>query len=64
MYVFIAIGALIIFQMIFTYVPFMNTMFGTSPIGGIYWMYAVAAGLIVLVIVEFEKLVARKVNPK
>jgi P-type Ca2+ transporter type 2C len=63
-YVFIAVGALIVFQLIFTYVPFMNTMFGTSPIEGIYWMYAVAAGLIVLVIVEFEKLAARKVNPK
>jgi P-type Ca2+ transporter type 2C len=63
-YIFIAIGALIIFQMIFTYVPFMNTMFGTSPIGGTQWMFVVVAGLIVLVIVEGEKLVARKIAPK
>jgi P-type Ca2+ transporter type 2C len=63
-YIFIAIGALIIFQLIFTYVPFMNTMFGTSPIGGTQWMFVVVAGLIVLVIVEGEKLVARKIAPK
>jgi P-type Ca2+ transporter type 2C len=60
MYVFIAIGALIIFQMIFTYVPFMNTMFGTSPIEWIYWVYVAASGLAVLIIVEAEKFMARR----
>jgi len=59
-YVFIAIGALIIFQLIFTYVPFMNTLFGTSPIGVTEWMYVVGAGVSVLVLVEIEKIAARK----
>jgi magnesium-transporting ATPase (P-type) len=60
MYVFIAIGALIIFQLIITYVPFMNTMFGTSPIEWIYWVYVAASGLAVLIIVEAEKFMARR----
>ncbi len=61
-YVFIAIGALIILQLIFTYAPFMNTLFGTSPIAGVNWIYVVAAGLIVLVVVEIEKLAARNLS--
>ena len=59
-YVFIAIGVLIVFQLIFTYVPFMNILFGTSPIHWTYWLYVIAAGLGVLIIVEIEKLAAGK----
>lgn len=59
-YVFIAIGALIVFQLIFTYAPLMNTLFGTSPIEVSNWLYVIGAGLVVLVIVEIEKLAARK----
>lgn len=61
-YVFIAVGALVLFQAIFTYVPYMNTLFGTSPIGISSWIYVLFAGLMVFVIVEIEKLVAKKLG--
>jgi len=64
MYVFIAIGVLIVFQLIFTYAPFMNTLFGTSPVDGMKWLYVGAAGIFVLVVVELEKLMARKLSSK
>jgi P-type Ca2+ transporter type 2C len=63
-YVFIAIGALIVFQLIFTYAPFMNTLFGTAPIEFTKWIYIVAAGSIVMIIVELEKLSVRKISAK
>jgi P-type Ca2+ transporter type 2C len=61
-YVFLAVGALIVFQLIFTYAPFMNILFGTSPISATDWLFVIAAGLSVMVIVEIEKLVARKLE--
>ncbi len=60
-YVFIAVAALIILQVIFTYIPFMNTLFGTSPLDISDWIYVLFAGFMVLIIVEVEKLVARKI---
>ncbi|MBW6499056.1 MAG: cation-transporting P-type ATPase [Bacteroidales bacterium] len=57
---FIAAGALILLQMIFVYVPFMNTFFDTAPISGRYWIYPLAAGLAVFVIVELEKFIINK----
>ena len=64
MYVFIAIGVLIVFQLIFTYAPFMNTLFGTAPVDGMKWLYVGAAGLIVLIVVELEKVIARNLSSK
>jgi P-type Ca2+ transporter type 2C len=61
-YAFLAVGALILFQLIFTYAPFMNVLFGTSPISGSDWLFVIAAGFSVMVIVEIEKLVARKLE--
>jgi len=58
-YVFIAIGALIVLQMIFTYAPFMNTLFETMPISLSEWMYVIGAGVVVLLVVELEKWASR-----
>jgi len=58
-YVFIAIGALIVLQLIFTYAPFMNTLFETMPISLYEWMYVVGAGVVVLLVVELEKWISR-----
>ena len=59
-YVFMAIGTLIVLQMIFTYAPFMNTLFETAPISLNEWMYVTGAGVAVLLIVELEKKLSRK----
>jgi len=52
---FYASGILIILQLIFTYAPFMNTLFGTSPHDISYWIYPVIGGAAVFTIVEIEK---------
>ena len=54
-YAFMAAGALILLQIFFVYVPFMNTFFDTAPIAALYWIYPLVAGLAVLFIVELEK---------
>ncbi len=56
-YAFWAAGALIVLQMVFVYLPFMNTFFGTRPIAAIYWLYPLAAGALVFLLVELEKFI-------
>lgn len=58
-YVFLAIGVLVLFQLLFTYAPFMNALFQTSPISLMEWGYVTGAGLIVLFVVEIEKKMSR-----
>jgi P-type Ca2+ transporter type 2C len=61
-YAFIAAGGLILLQMLFVYAPFMNTFFNTSPIDAAYWLYPLGAGLVVFVLVEFEKWVIGRIT--
>jgi magnesium-transporting ATPase (P-type) len=42
-------------QLAFTYVPFMNTLFGSAPIGVLPWVKIIAASLVAYLIVEAEK---------
>ncbi|REL24051.1 cation-transporting P-type ATPase [Rhodohalobacter sp. SW132] len=55
--VFYTTGLLIFFQFLFTYAPFMNTLFGTDPHELSYWIFPLAAGVIVFLTVELEKLI-------
>ncbi|MCH8487152.1 MAG: cation-transporting P-type ATPase [Candidatus Cyclonatronum sp.] len=57
-----AVGALIVFQLIFVYAPFMNLWFGTEPIKAGYWGWAVLAGFVVFCMVEAEKFVFRQIG--
>ncbi len=61
-YAFIAAGILIILQIGFVYLPFMNTFFGTRSITAIYWLYPLAAGALVFILVELEKFIISKFN--
>ena len=61
-YAFMAAGALVLLQIVFVYVPFMNTFFGTQPIEIALWLYPLAAGIAVFFIVEGEKFIARKLQ--
>jgi P-type Ca2+ transporter type 2C len=63
-YAFIAVGVLLLLQMVFVYVPFMNTFFATASISAAYWLYPLGAGLAVFFIVEFEKWIIQKVSRK
>lgn len=55
----IAVGALILLQLVFVYAPFMNTWFGTEPILASYWLWAIGSGFAVFVLVEAEKYIFR-----
>ncbi|GAO30807.1 HAD-IC family P-type ATPase [Geofilum rubicundum] len=61
-YAFIAVGALIVLQMGFVYLPFMNTFFDTQAMAVEYWLYPLAAGAIVFLLVELEKFILRKIK--
>jgi P-type Ca2+ transporter type 2C len=58
--VFIACFILIVFQVLFTYLPFMNTIFNSAPIGGYLVLYPLLIGIGVFIIVELEKFITSK----
>ncbi|MFN2394333.1 MAG: cation-transporting P-type ATPase [Bacteroidales bacterium] len=63
-YAFYAAAVLVALQMVFVYVPFMNTFFGTAPIESTLWLYPAVSGLIVFIVVEIEKLIVNKITGK
>jgi magnesium-transporting ATPase (P-type) len=63
-YVLMAIGILIIFQLAFTYLSPMHTLFGTAAIGFDIWLHILAVSSSVLLLVELEKYVVRRIASK
>lgn len=55
--VFLFVGLMMILQLILTYVPFMQSIFSTGSIGLVEWGLAVAAGAIVLIVTEIDKMI-------
>ena len=53
--VFLVSGILIAIQIGFTYLPFMNLWFETAPLDPVDWLYPIIGGILILLIVEFEK---------
>nr|MBL8457554.1 HAD-IC family P-type ATPase [Zoogloeaceae bacterium] len=56
----VALGALLLLQAAFVYLPVMNTVFGTVPLALRHWLLPVAIGLGVFVAVECEKALTRR----
>jgi magnesium-transporting ATPase (P-type) len=55
-------GVLFLLQVSFTYLPIMNTWFGTEGVRFEKWIWINSAGLIVFLIVELEKAVVRNIR--
>ena len=55
----LAIGVLVVLQLMFSYAPFMHALFGTAPIAPADWARILAFGAAVFVLVELEKTVVR-----
>ena len=53
----------VLFQLAFTYLPFMQTLFRTEPLNLDTWITLTAVAASVLVLVELEKLLIRMFNP-
>ncbi|MDR2203168.1 MAG: cation-transporting P-type ATPase [Nitrososphaerota archaeon] len=58
---FIVSGILLLIQIVFTYLPFMQQLFNTAPLLLIDWLYLLAGGAIILLVVELEKILSRKI---
>ncbi|HSJ26018.1 MAG TPA: HAD-IC family P-type ATPase [Longimicrobiales bacterium] len=58
--VLIAVGILVLLQLGFTYLPLLNTWFGTAPIGILDWLWCILLGMVVFSIVEIEKRFGRR----
>ncbi len=60
-YILLAVGLLILFQLGFTYLAPMQALFGTAPIDAAIWMRIVIVASSVLILVELEKVVFRRI---
>jgi magnesium-transporting ATPase (P-type) len=60
--VWVVCGLMFLLQGAITYLPFMNTAFGTVPMTWSDWMYPFMLGIAVFFIVEVEKAVMRKID--
>ncbi|CAN5888664.1 cation-transporting P-type ATPase [soil metagenome] len=58
--VLIAVGILVLLQLAFTYLPLMQTWFGTAGLGPLDWLWCLLLGAVVFSIVEVEKAFGRR----
>ncbi len=58
----VCIAICLTLQAIFVYAPFMNSLFGSTPLGWEHWAISVAAGVGILLLVELEKFVIRRIK--
>jgi magnesium-transporting ATPase (P-type) len=56
-----AITGVAVFQIIFTYTPFMNHFFGSEPLALDQGLAVLALGLAVMLVLEAEKFIIRKI---
>jgi magnesium-transporting ATPase (P-type) len=61
--VWIAIGVLVVLQVMFVYVPFLNLWFHSAPISARDWFLPIGIGFFIFLAVEAEKAVVRRVKP-
>ncbi|MGC2857718.1 cation-transporting P-type ATPase [Novispirillum sp. DQ9] len=58
--VLIAVGLVFTLQLVFTYAPFMNVLFGTRPVAFGHGLVVVAVGVVVFLVLEGEKGLRRR----
>lgn len=59
-WVVVGVAVMIVLQVLFTYVPFMNDLFQTAPLDAISWGYIIGVSIIAYLIVELEKWLRRR----
>ena len=60
--VWMAVGALLVLQLVFTYAPFMHDWFDSAPIGARDWGLTAVFAVAVFLLAELGKVVARRVR--
>ena len=63
-WVFIGVTGMILLQLLFTYAPFMNTLFETAPLILVDWLRLIAVSFAAYLIIEFEKVLSRRKEPR
>ena len=58
-YVLMAVGLLLLLQLLFTYLPVMQQLFGTTALDASAWGRIIAVSLLLFLIIEFEKYILR-----
>jgi len=53
---------MVLIQLLFTYAPFMNTLFSSTPISLTLWLDVLAVGFAAYIVVEVEKWLRRKLS--
>jgi cation-transporting ATPase F len=56
----VGVTLMVLAQVAFTYLPFMNTAFHSEPISFVEWGYCVGVGLFIYISVEIEKVVRKR----
>jgi cation-transporting P-type ATPase F len=54
--------AMVLIQVLFTYAPFMNRLFGSAPMGVSLWLDVIAVSLAAFFMIEIEKWIRRRVR--
>ena len=54
-WIFVGIAVVLVLQIGFIYLPFMNTVFGSAPLSLVSWLEALAAAVLILPIIGMEK---------
>ena len=62
--VWIAVAVLIVLQLMFVYVPFLNLWFHSTPIAPRDWLLPIGIGIFIFLAVEAEKAVMRRLTSK
>lgn len=57
---FLVIGIMLFLQVLLTYVPFMQNLFSTTGVSVRYFILALLSGIVVFIVVEFDKLLRKK----
>lgn len=58
----VGIASMICAQLAFLYLPFMNVLFQSAPISASYWVVMVAYGIAVMILIELEKMLWRRMK--
>jgi calcium-translocating P-type ATPase len=61
--VWLAVGVLIVLQLLFVYVPFLNLWFHSAPVSALDWLLPIGIGLAIFLAVEAEKALVQKLKP-
>jgi magnesium-transporting ATPase (P-type) len=58
----LGIGAVVVLQLLFTYAPPLQRLFGTEALPFLIWLRLVLGGFVFFLLVEAEKMVLRRVR--